>query len=187
MSNDSAKQKYSLRTDVDRPILPSACSGKKYYPHSPILSDAQTGAPTSTYAAFYEDGSQSFDYSELEYEANAFDDSSLGLLPSSFSAPSNAVKKRDWLLRMNRKLKETDVGTLDPSRIPIHAVMIIEARASLTIIIMNKARASLTIIIIEARASLTIIILNKARASLTIIIIEARASLTIMIIKGFGS
>jgi hypothetical protein len=123
MSNDSAKQKYSLRSDVDRPILPSACSGKKFYPHSPILSDAQTGAPTSTYAAFYEDGSQSFDFSELEYEGNAFDDSSLGLPPSSFSVPSNAVKKRDWLLRMNRKLKETDVGTLDPSRIPIHAVM----------------------------------------------------------------
>ena len=123
MPNDSAKQKHILRAEVDRPILPSASSGKKFYPHSPNLSDGQTGAIASTYAAFYEDGSQSFDYSELEYDANAFDDSSLGLPPSSFLVPSNAVKKRDWLLRMNRKLKETDVGTLDPSRIPIHAVM----------------------------------------------------------------
>mmetsp|Transcript_14092 Transcript_14092/g.34145 ORF Transcript_14092/g.34145 Transcript_14092/m.34145 type:complete len:1145 (-) Transcript_14092:60-3494(-) len=36
---------------------------------------------------------------------------------------SAASKKRDWLLRMNRRMAETEVGALDPSTIPIAAVM----------------------------------------------------------------
>lgn len=122
-SSDAPKQQHSLRPDIDRPILPSSSGGKKFYPNSPDFLDGQTVVAPSHYSTFYEDGSQSFDYSELEYEANTLDDSSLGLPPSSFSVPSNAVKKRDWLIRMNRKLKETEAGSLDPSRIPIHAVM----------------------------------------------------------------
>lgn len=32
-------------------------------------------------------------------------------------------KKRDWLLRMNKRLQDTPVGDLDPSAIPLSAVM----------------------------------------------------------------
>jgi len=33
------------------------------------------------------------------------------------------TKRRDWLVRMNRRLQETPVGKLDPQAIPINAVM----------------------------------------------------------------
>jgi hypothetical protein len=36
---------------------------------------------------------------------------------------SPASKKRDWLLRMNRRMAETPVGEMDPSNIPISAIM----------------------------------------------------------------
>ena len=34
-----------------------------------------------------------------------------------------ALKKREWLLRMNRKLNETPIGDLDPSSTPVSAIM----------------------------------------------------------------
>jgi hypothetical protein len=36
---------------------------------------------------------------------------------------SATSKKRDWLLRMNRRMAETPVGELDPSSVPIAAIM----------------------------------------------------------------
>jgi hypothetical protein len=36
---------------------------------------------------------------------------------------SATTKKRDWLLRMNRRMAETPVGELDPSSVPIAAIM----------------------------------------------------------------
>jgi hypothetical protein len=36
---------------------------------------------------------------------------------------SSGSKKRDWLLRMNRRLSEIPVGELDPTNIPLLAIM----------------------------------------------------------------
>jgi len=121
ISNGSMHQN-NARLAVNRPILPSANRSKKLTPSSPNFAEGHATAPPH-YTAFFEDGSQSFDYSDFDYETNTGEDSSLGLPPTSFGVPSNAMKKRDWLIRMNRKLKETELGALDPGRIPIHAVM----------------------------------------------------------------
>ena len=121
ISNGSMHQNIARRA-VNRPILPSANRSKKLTPSSPNVAEGHAAAPPH-HTAFFEDGSQSFDYSDFDYEANNGEDSSLGLPPTSFGVPSNAMKKRDWLIRMNRKLKETELGALDPGRIPIHAVM----------------------------------------------------------------
>lgn len=37
--------------------------------------------------------------------------------------PTNFTKKREWLVRMNRKLTEIPVGELDPATVPLSAVM----------------------------------------------------------------
>ena len=37
--------------------------------------------------------------------------------------PSTRGKKREWLLRMNKKLQEVPVGELDPSVVPINAIL----------------------------------------------------------------
>jgi hypothetical protein len=44
---------------------------------------------------------------------------SLGLTPNT----STRSKKRDWLLRMNRKLQEIPIGELDPAVMPLSAIM----------------------------------------------------------------
>lgn len=38
-------------------------------------------------------------------------------------SPSSLGKKREWLLRMNKKIQEVPVGELDPSAVPISAIM----------------------------------------------------------------
>jgi hypothetical protein len=38
-------------------------------------------------------------------------------------SPTSLGKKREWLLRMNRKLQDVPVGELDPSAVPISAIM----------------------------------------------------------------
>ena len=45
------------------------------------------------------------------------------LSPVTDSAGSARSKKRDWLLRMNRRLSDVPVGELDPTTIPISAIM----------------------------------------------------------------
>ena len=38
-------------------------------------------------------------------------------------SPTSLGKKREWLLRMNKKIQEVPVGELDPSAVPISAIM----------------------------------------------------------------
>lgn len=49
------------------------------------------------------------------------DDSCLWANESARGSPDS--KKREWLLRMNRRMAETPVGELDPSTIPVSAIM----------------------------------------------------------------
>ena len=56
----------------------------------------------------------------------SYEDSAI--LPLSVSAVSNKdlspkTKKREWLLRMNRRLNEIPIGELDPTTVPMSAVM----------------------------------------------------------------
>lgn len=55
-------------------------------------------------------------------DSSSWDDS--GILPSSNAKElSPKSKKREWLLRMNRRLNEIPIGELDPVSVPLSAVM----------------------------------------------------------------
>lgn len=58
--------------------------------------------------------------SEDEEDNDSFDD---GYLDQQSDDSSPRAKKREWLLRMNKKLAETPVGELDPVVIPLTACM----------------------------------------------------------------
>lgn len=64
---------------------------------------------------------------ELDDDSESFDENA-GCSPYGKGLGTNGTassrsKKRDWLLRMNRKLNEIAVGELDPSVMPLSAVM----------------------------------------------------------------
>ena len=55
-------------------------------------------------------------------DSSSYDDS--GILPASHVRDlSPKSKKREWLLRMNRRLSEIPIGELDPVSVPLSAVM----------------------------------------------------------------
>ena len=88
-----------------RPILPAM---EDFYPMSNPLEDNDDDIDDD------EDGSD--DLSPMEDFYGGEDGSGGGLT-------SPRSKKRDWLLRMNRRLAEIPVGELDPATVPISAIM----------------------------------------------------------------
>jgi len=105
----------------DRPILPSARDrgGSTTITSAPNTFPSQPPAP---YTSLLDEAIASYDHNDYDF-GTGNDDDEYNMSQFPLSIPSNASKKRDWLIRNNRKLKETEIGTLDPDRIPITAVM----------------------------------------------------------------
>ena len=93
--------------DDSRPILPSI---DDVYP-TPLYVDDEEDDEDETYQ---------------HWNNNADGDNNTNSSVGNGNGGGNAsptTKKREWLLRMNRRLQEVPVGELDPSSIPISAIM----------------------------------------------------------------
>ena len=98
-----------------RPILPTM---EDYYQDPLLVEDDYDDEGAD------DDDDDDFDFDEdsdgVLNEPGGLDNQ---LSPVTDSAGSARSKKRDWLLRMNRRLSDVPVGELDPTTIPISAIM----------------------------------------------------------------
>ena len=124
VSTTSASHKNDVSTRVasssntnpgcDRPILPTM---EDFLQDPLLLEDALDDATC-------DDDDDDYDYDEssddVQNEHNSVDKQSSPVTDGTGGARS---KKRDWLLRMSRRLSDVPVGELDPSNIPLSAIM----------------------------------------------------------------
>jgi len=115
LSQDSGNSSYLSRIQEQRAlVLPP--------PLTDIVENNQKILPK------HEDSANEYDTSDYDIEDESFldEDNRAGLGSSSSISRlqvSPKTKKREWLLRMNRKLADVPVGELDPSSFPIAAIM----------------------------------------------------------------
>jgi hypothetical protein len=115
MTADLDKHSYHSRHTIDRSsqhLSPTRSSHQPpILPTQPVLIDD---------ASFDDDEVDDLhDFAEEGDDDDAWE-------AKSFSAPSSSsprTKKKEWLLRMNRKLQEIPIGQLDPSTVPLSAIM----------------------------------------------------------------
>jgi hypothetical protein len=82
------------------------------------------GRTTTTDDDDDDDEESEFDEHDREFHRAAYGHASAQALPvRGRKKISPRTKKREWLLRMNRRLTEVPVGELDPAAVPISAIM----------------------------------------------------------------
>jgi hypothetical protein len=86
-----------------------------------VTSTASTPVMSGSVAT--KSGSLATEQSYLPPWKDEQDDDDDGDSDGHLSVPVPANKKKDWLLRMNRRLNEIPIGELDPSTTPLSAIM----------------------------------------------------------------
>ena len=120
------QQERSIALPASPPPVPHSFSGSATE-EKPILPAHEDPEDSGSEFCWDEDdsGDSVFDEHDREFHRVAYGHASEIALPARTGRKkiSPRTKKREWLLRMNRRLSEVPVGELDPAAVPISAIM----------------------------------------------------------------
>ena len=120
------QQERSIALPASPPPVPHSFSGSATE-EKPILPAHEDPEDSGSEFCWDEDDSDDSDIDEhdREFHRVAYGHAAEKALPARTGRKkiSPRTKKREWLLRMNRRLPEVPVGELDPAAVPISAIM----------------------------------------------------------------